>query len=544
MNSFRYMKIYLDALPSDDNKTSSYGHVAIDSMSLRFTSFLGTPDTFTGFFQSSDEDLNQWWFDAVYTNEMDIVTLTENTTDPRDAWSETLANELVLIDGAKRDRDPYVGDIHVSGRTAYLSHDVSSASRDVMADLANHQRADGWIPPASINNYTLPLLDYALHWVTASYDLYLYTGDTAYIQQFYRVLVNTLDRFYPSVTNPATHLITKGFGVSATYGDYAFLGRTGAVTYFNALYILALNNAASIANFLGGHDDDAARWSERAKTVSAAMNKILFDDAKGAFFDGFCGSVPCATHAQDGNSLSIVSGAVDGSRADSILSYMSAHLERPYGNAFYDNDVVCANCSQRVYPFISYFELEARFISGQAESALEQIRRTYSWMTNNGPGITMWEGIGPEGLPYEQGFTSMAHGWSTGIVPATINYILGVIPTGPGFGTWTIKPMPADIDWAKGQVATPKGPINVYWNNNAPLRLFFMTVSAPTGTKGTVSVPANATSIVFVDSNPVWENGASKGFGAQSVTGDGYVSLQIQGGQQHNISVGFDGKTS
>ena len=55
----------------------------------------------------------------------------------------------MLQDGAKRDRDPYVGDVAVSGRTAYLTHSQTSvAAKNVLADLANHQRRDGWIPPA------------------------------------------------------------------------------------------------------------------------------------------------------------------------------------------------------------------------------------------------------------------------------------------------------------------------------------------------------------------------------------------------------------
>ncbi|MDW6064210.1 hypothetical protein SAZ11_47610 [Streptomyces sp. FXJ1.4098] len=53
----------------------------------------------------------------------------------------------MLHDGPKRDRDPYVGDLAVSARTLYLTHDeAAAAARNVLADLADHQRADGWIP--------------------------------------------------------------------------------------------------------------------------------------------------------------------------------------------------------------------------------------------------------------------------------------------------------------------------------------------------------------------------------------------------------------
>jgi len=150
LHGYRYMKVYLDALPADDPYTTSYGSVSISAMSLNFTGFLGTPDTFTGWFESSDDRLNQWWYDAVYTNDLCIDTFRYNDTDPRQAGSPTLEGKLVLHDGAKRDRDPYVGDLAVSALTSYLTHDVPEAARDVLADLGDHQRDDGWIPPASM----------------------------------------------------------------------------------------------------------------------------------------------------------------------------------------------------------------------------------------------------------------------------------------------------------------------------------------------------------------------------------------------------------
>jgi hypothetical protein len=365
----------------------------------------------------------------------------------------------------------------------------------------------------------------------------MYTGDTDYVVKYYQTMVNTLDNFYPSITSPTTQLVTKGLGVSGGYGDYAFLPRTGPVTYYNALYILALDDAASIAQYLG-RKDDATRWTERARTVSAAINEFNFDSSAGAFYDGSCGYQPCATHAQDGNSLSIVSGATNSTRAESVLSYLSENNARPYGNAFYDNDVVNAGFSQRVYAFISYFEIEARFMTGLADSALEEIRRLYGWMSTHDPEITVWEGIGPNGSPYEDGYTSMAHGWATGIVPALSNYVLGVMPTGPGFTTWSIKPIPGDLKWARGVVPTPKGPIEVNWNRNADFGLFYLSATAPDGTSGIISVPVSNSSVeVYVDNKLAWNSAGRQAFEAES--GDGYVNVPIQGGQ-HTVTVGFE----
>ncbi len=63
------------------------------------------------------------------------------------------------------------------------------------------------------------------------------------------------------------------------YGDYAFLPRTGEVTYYNALYVRALQGAAGLARATG-HPADADRWLSRASGVSAAVNEYLWDPAR------------------------------------------------------------------------------------------------------------------------------------------------------------------------------------------------------------------------------------------------------------------------
>ena len=53
--------------------------------------------------------------------------------------------------------------------------------------------------------------------------------------------------------------------------------------------------------------------------------------------------------------------------------------------------------SKRVYPFISYFEVVARYQTGLDPSALALIRREWGYMLANGPQATMWETIGAFG---------------------------------------------------------------------------------------------------------------------------------------------------
>lgn len=448
--------------------------------------------------------------------------------DPRGADSPTLDGKLVLQDGAKRDRDPYVGDIAVSGLTDYLTHDASGAARSVLADLAGHQRADGWIPPASINHYTLPLFDYPLWWVRASWDYVLYTGDTGYAGAYYPNLVKVLDGWYPSVTD-SHGLLAKGLNGTGGYGDYAFLPRSGEVTYYNALYVLALEDASQMASALG-HSADASRWSQRAQSVTAAINTYLWDPAAGAYLDSATGP---ARHGQDGNGIAVVAGVAGQARAASALGYLARTTGLPYGNSFMDNNTLVSGGTQRVYPFTSYPEIVARFLTGQAGSAVDEIKRLYGWMYTHDPGITDWEGIGAGGSMYEGAYMSAAHGWSTGVVPELTNDLLGAAPAGPGFRTWLVQPHPGPAHWARGQLPTPHGPLEVSWTQGAGS--FTLRVTAPPGTTGDISVAAaSASDQAVLDGQAVW----SDGHGARGAQlSGGYLTLHAVHAGTHTITV-------
>lgn len=266
-HGFRYLRITLQALASDAPYTTGLGSVSVSAVHLAYSAYHGTPDTFRGWFECADSTLTQWWYDAVYTNDLCTDVFRANDTDPRDAANPGLEGLLVLFDGAKRDRDPYVGDLAVAALTLYLSHgpEQAAAAKNVLLDLARHQRSDGWIPPASINNYTLALFDYPLWWVVCSCDLVLYTGDLTYLDAVYGNLLAVLDTYYPNATN-ADGLLEKGLGTTAGYGDYAFLPRSGVITYYNALYILALDRAAQLAD-IKGESSDASRWRDRAASI-------------------------------------------------------------------------------------------------------------------------------------------------------------------------------------------------------------------------------------------------------------------------------------
>lgn len=126
--------------------------------------------------------------------------------------------------------------------------------------------------------------------------------------------------------------------------------------------------------------------------MSRQFGAVLWDAEAGAFRDRRCrhdddddDDKGCDAHAQDGNSLAVLAGiAPAGSaRADAVLAYLGGPaMRRAWGHAFYDagGEALAggAGFSQRVYPFVSYLEMAARFETGNgAAAAVDQLRRTY-----------------------------------------------------------------------------------------------------------------------------------------------------------------------
>ncbi|WP_405877703.1 hypothetical protein OG762_03580 [Streptomyces sp. NBC_01136] len=154
-------------------------------------------------------------------------------------------------------------------------------------------------------------------------------------------------------------------------------------------------------------------------------------------------------------------------------------------------------------------------------------------MDSHDPGVTNWEGIGPNGSLYEDGFTSMAHGWSTGVLPALTHELLGAQPTSPGYTAWKVSPHPGSVAWAQGELPTPHGPLRVAWTNS-PAQ-FKLTVHAPKNTAGVVVFPQMAKDVVVrVNGSTVWD-GHRAARGDVKVV-DGHVTITAPHAGAHHFT--------
>ena len=411
-----------------------------------------------GSFTSSDPLLNKIWKVSVRSS-TDMVVPGPLLYDS--AGRKCQINlPKVIIDGVVRDRCPYIGDEAVIGPTLMLSTPSDVATlRAMIVWFADAQRSDSSIPSSPIFDNTWVLFDYNAYWVEGVYNFILQTGDTGLGTEVWGSLERLLDQWYPAHTGPHG-LLVNDLGAK----DYAYVRRRGnVVAYYNAQYVLALQQAARIAVWTG-HPASAAMWATRASLMRAKFNSVFWDPRAGAYLDTRTGP---AVHPQDGNSFAILAGLATPAQARSALDYLDKANRRPYGNAMADNNVWRTSrrspASERVYPFMSYFEVLARYKAGLADSALELIRREWGYMVTHGRHRGMWEIIGPHGGGIWGYRLSYDSGWSSGAAPALTNYVLGVQPTSPGYKTFTVTPHPGNLQWARGVVPSPRGNIVVSW---------------------------------------------------------------------------------
>ena len=513
--------------------------------------------SYQGYFLSSDDTLNRIWYDGVYTAQTDAVPTGATCAS---ATSCNLAP--TILDGAKRDRRPWAGDLSVEGRTLFDSLGFGAGGSDyikyAIGGFGSAPVSDGSVcgqisdwtaypkSPATCSFYSPT---YSMYYPINLAEYYLYSGDTAFAESQYQVMKNELAYNVASIDSSSG--LTTASGSDWDFYDGNKGGSStagGAVTATNMLCYEALSEGAWLADQLAAHDpgnpnastwrSDAASWTSKAAALKTAINAKLFNRREGVYQlsssdnDGTNPSVfavlsptpsiihPATAVPQDANAQAIMFGVAPPARAAGILAYLKRKLWGTHGPEPYSSD---AGYSTIISPFVSGFELDARFATGDTAGALELMRLTWAQMVKPaGPFFTgtLWEKLGQNGQITDSN-ASLAHGWATAPVSALSSYVLGVQPASPGYRTWTIAPQTGGLAWAQGKVPTPAGPIVSRWKMGGRGGSFRLTVSAPRGTSGTVSVPLlGPESTVARNGRIVWAGGhARRGVRAAAIDG-------------------------
>ncbi len=405
------------------------------------------PVKYEGSFESSDPVLNRIWETAAYTAH--------------------LCMQDGIWDAPKRDRGRWVGDLDVTGQTISTVFGAPQAIEDTLNRLV--------VPGSKVP--VNGIAGYSALWVTSLYSLNLHSGDKAFLASQHANLLHVLGVMDMGVdADGMLQKTVRGWEfVDWAPGYYGATEQTRIGTQLQ--YIRAYNDAAALLTELGDAAN-AEKYAALARKATAAT-EAQFRDASGAYGSSW-----------QLNSLAVMAQAAPD--MDAIWNESLSHVKQD------------SPADQPITPYSNSWVIDAMAATGHAQQALDWMRTYWGGMLDEGA-TSFWENYdlrwpkanfhlslqadGTSGY-----FVSLSHGWSSGPASWLAENVLGIVPTSPGYGTVDIRPALLGLQWARGSVATPHGPIRVSIDEQKGI-----TLELPAGIeKARVKVPG-ATDAVSVN---------------------------------------------
>lgn len=480
---FRYLTLFL--------LTNGTASIDINDISLEigFQPTWSNLRAYQGYFHSNDEQLNKIWYSGAYTLQTNAVPPNTGRWIPplNSSWANngSMSNgSVVIVDGAKRDRAVWPGDMGIAVPSTFYSVGDLDLVRNALQTMYDHQNSDGSFPEAGP-----PLLQqgsdtYHMWTMIGTYNYMLYTNDTAFLEMNWPKYEYAMEYVYGKVLQPLGLLNVTGLR------DWARQATGGNSSEPNMILYRTLITGADLASWMGG-TSLSDEWSSRAVTLAANINTYLYDASYGAFAD----NTTTTLHPQDANSMALLFGVV--SNTSAVAQSISERLTDNWTPIGPETPELPNNIS----PFISSFELQGHLTIGQTQRALSLIRTCWGWYLNNpnGTASTVIEGYltngsfayrNYRGYSYDAAYVSHAHGWSSGPTSALTNYILGLEITGRLGSTWRLAPQFGDLTHVEGGFTTGLGKFQASWNVTDGGEAYSLSWIVPEGTTGDLTLPS------------------------------------------------------
>ncbi len=339
-----------------------------------------------------------------------------------------------ILDGIKRDRMLWVGDLHAQIKTvmaAFGDIDIVEKSLDRIA----RDTEDGkWMNDIS---------SYSIWYIISLWDWYFYTGNIELLKRHHKKI--------KSVTGQLINCITPEGGEDMPdwrFIDWPTADNKKAISQgLQAMMIWGLKSAEKILEKLGD--------SEKKKCTEA-VKKLKYNPEK-------------PSDNQQVNALEVLTGAIDPEKAEK-----NCFSKDPF---------------KGIGTWFAYYILQARAMSGSIVACLDFIKKYWGGMLELGA-TSFWEHFkinwlenaasidqvpdpGKVDVHKDRGAYcfeglrhSLCHGWASGPCPWLSGNILGIIPAQIGCKKVKIKPYTGGLKWAKGTFPIPSGNIKIFWENN------------------------------------------------------------------------------
>lgn len=331
-----------------------------------------------------------------------------------------------LLDGLKRDRLPWGGDLTVSLLAdAYVfgDADVARQSLSVLDAYAS-----------DVND----IVTYSM-WTIISHDLYqLYFGDAGFLKERWW-------RIKWRIENLISRTDEHGFVVKDL--NWVFIDWAGpeSATALQAIWVGALDAAARLADRV--KDARAADYRALAKKVRDELNRTAWDDASELYLvtpgkrkSGF---------SRQPNVYAIIFDVANEKQAQGIAKELVRNRLPAVGT-----------------PYVYGWELIALKRTGHYKEFYEGLEKVFGAMLDAGA-TSFWEGFDARqkgdaqyGFYGRKWAKSLCHAWSAWPAFIFVSEVMGVKPTSDGWATYEVKSIPG-AEGMRATIPTPKGLITI-----------------------------------------------------------------------------------
>ena len=367
------------------------------------------------------------------------------------------------VDCPWREQAQWWGDARVQFRVnAYAFGDVSLLERGIR-QMAQSQAPDGSLhshPPADLPFHRLP--DYMMTWVGTLWDHYFHTGRTDLLRDCAPAMHRLFDFF-------AAHEVRDGlignFDGFWVFLDWQNLYKANFSGPLNLMYLQALRWASVISSILED-EQRSSTYNEKAAALEDAVERYFWNPKSKLWLDGF--------------------DPQKNQPVDSVSQQMTALAMllrlRPEAHPALARDLLLKSAASRrtktltASPFFYAYVLDALAEAGFRAELVDLIAQKWGQMLEQNA-TTFWEVWNP--TPND----SRCHAWSASPLYHLSQQVLGVMPVDVGWKQVRIAPLPGKLDFAKGIVPSPLGPIRVEWEKSADDQLA-VRVDLPPGMNG------------------------------------------------------------
>jgi alpha-L-rhamnosidase len=258
------------------------------------------------------------------------------------------------------------------------------------------------------------------------------------------------------------------------HGDYYWFDHGSKIdnpVLEHAWYYSALKSARKVAELTGNAGDIA--WFQQRMDILYSSFHRQFWRGEGFRSESF--------YDDRANAMAVISGLAVKETWSKIISILK-HV-------------------RNATPYMEGYVLEAMFLMGYPDEALQRMRERYASFVNHAD-TTLWEDFSILG--------TRNHAWSGGPLTVLAKYVAGIHPVTAGYGVYRVMPQMCDLQAISMTIPSVKGEIRTTMTKDT--ETFHLQLISPARTTALIAIPktlhdGNEVLRIMAGHTAVWEDG-------------------------------------